>query len=80
MKQKDDVVYIHGVRPDWRFFKPLNIGQNNALSITLALQKDQAIALLLKKQNLVGSLVNTTKEQVEIKNEFSFGSVTNALG
>jgi hypothetical protein len=51
IKQKDDVVYISDPRADWKYWGTLKIGQQGTPAITISLQKDQAIALLLKKQN-----------------------------
>jgi hypothetical protein len=80
MKQKDDVVYIHGVRPEWKYFGLLSLGNSKSLSINLALQKDQAIALLLKKQNHVGSLVNDETSKISLVNTYTFGGLYNPLG
>ena len=55
-KQKDDVVYISDPSPDWKFWSPLRIGgDQGALSITISLQSNLAIALLLRKFNALGS-------------------------
>lgn len=52
IKQKDDVVYIADPSSDWRYWSPIRIGgEQGALSLTISLQKDQAIGLLLKKYN-----------------------------
>lgn len=66
IKQKDDVVYINGVNPRWRFLSPLSIGKNNALSLTLALYNQDAIGLLLKKQSVIGEAVNKENDGLHI--------------
>ena len=56
IKQKEDVVYIADPSPEWGYWSPIKIGgDQGALSITISLQKDQAIGLLLKKYNAQGS-------------------------
>jgi hypothetical protein len=49
IKQKDDVVYISDPKADWKYWGALKVGQQGTPAITISLQKDQAIALLLKK-------------------------------
>lgn len=80
IKQKDDVVYIADPSPDWRYWSPLKIGgDNGSLSITISLQKDQAIALLLRKYNALGSTA-FTKPAGGLNVKVKFGSIGNALG
>ena len=80
IKQKDDVVYIADSSADWRFFHPLTIGgESGSLSIAIALQKDQTIALLLRKYNALGkSVLKSSGDEIKIK--AAFGAINNALG
>jgi hypothetical protein len=55
IKQKDDVVYISDPKADWRYWGALKVGDKGTPAITISLQKDQAIALLLKKSNAQGT-------------------------
>lgn len=70
-------MYISDPDISWKFWSPLKIGENG-LSIAIALQKDQAIALLLKKQNAVGNRVTVNEKGAKVK--VRFGSVTTMLG
>ena len=59
-KQKDDVIYITDPNPEWQFWSPLRVGgEKGPLSIAISLQKDQTIALLLRKYNAVGNTVHS---------------------
>ena len=76
IKQKDDVVYIADPSPSWKFWSPIKIG--DALSLTISLQKDQAIALLLNKYNASSgdTLAPIGSQKIKTK----FGSVNYLLG
>ena len=75
IKQKDDVVYIADPSPSWKFWSPIKIG--NALSLTISLQKDQAIALLLNKYNATSS--DTLGTAISSKIKTKFGAVNYLL-
>jgi hypothetical protein len=47
-QQKEDVIYIRNPDPRWKYLSLLNIGKHRQ-ALTIALQKDKAIALLLNK-------------------------------
>ena len=76
IKQKDDVVYIADPSPEWRFWSPIKIG--DSLSLTISLQKDQAIALLLNKYNAQAG--DTFKSVASSKVTTQFGAVNGILG
>lgn len=80
IKQKDDVVYISDPREEWGYMSPLRIGgAKGPLSLTISLQKDQAIALLLQKHNVITSDVTiSTENSVQVK--ATFGAINTVLG
>ena len=51
VSQKEDVVYIRNPRKDWAFNRVLNFAGDNVSAITLCLQEQQAIAILLNKSS-----------------------------
>ena len=49
VSQKEDVIYIKNPAADWKFNRVLNFDGDKVSAITLCLQHQQAIALLLSK-------------------------------
>ncbi len=78
IKQKDDVVYISDPKADWRYWGALKVGDKGTPAITISLQKDQAIALLLKKSNAQGT--DNINAEGSSKVKAHFGVINNFLG
>ena len=76
IKQKEDVVYIADPSPEWRYWSPIKIGE--ALSLTIALQKDQAIALMLNKYQAQAG--DKFKSGAPAQSKAVFGAVNGILG
>lgn len=76
IKQKEDVVYISDPNPEWRYWGPLKVG--DVPSITISIQNNQAIALLLKKYNALGTEKFSTVSSNKVKARF--GAVNNSFG
>lgn len=56
VQHKEDVVYIKNPSKDWKFNRVLNFTGSGVSAITISLQEQQAIALLLNKaSNLLNS-------------------------
>ena len=69
-------MYIADPNPEWRYWSPLKVG--DVPSLTISIQKDQAIALLLKKYNAQGTEKFSTGSSNKVKARF--GTVNNSLG
>ena len=78
VQQKEDVVYIKNAPQDWQFNRVLTFGNQQA--VTLCLQEQQAIALLMQRSGVAADGNAAIAQQDHLKTEMQWGSVMTASG